>query len=74
VRDRLQDGTQRLEADSHVEEVRGIEEVVEVTEQREDEVPGDVQERLPYRYSSTVIIASQQQTNCNHSLFRHLKN
>ena len=44
--DRLQDGAERLEADGDVEQVRGVEEVVEVSEHREDEVPGDVQERL----------------------------
>jgi len=46
VRDGLEDGAERLEADGHVEQVRGVEEVVEVAEHREHEVPRDVQERL----------------------------
>ena len=46
VRDRLQDGAERLETDGHVEQVRCVEEVVEVAEDREHEVPRDVQERL----------------------------
>ena len=44
--DRLQDGAERLEADGDVEQVRRVEEIVEVSEHREAEVPGDVQERL----------------------------
>ena len=44
--DRLQDGAQRLEADGDIEQMGGIEEVVEVTEQRENKVSRDVQERL----------------------------
>jgi len=46
VGDRLQDGAERLEADGDVEQVRRVEEIVEVSEHREAEVPGDVQERL----------------------------
>jgi len=49
VRDRLQDGAERLETDGHVEQVRGVEEIVEVAQQREHEIPGDVQERLRAR-------------------------
>jgi len=46
VSDGLQDRTQRLEADGDIEQVRGVEEIVEVAEEREGKVPGDVQERL----------------------------
>ena len=46
VRDGLQDRTQRLETDGDVQQVRRVEEVVEVAENREREVPSDVQERL----------------------------
>jgi len=41
---RGQDGAQRLEADSHIQQMGGKEEIVEVAEQREGEVPDDVQE------------------------------
>lgn len=44
VRDRLQDRAQRLKADGHVQQMGGKEEVVEVTENGEGEVPEGVQE------------------------------
>ncbi len=53
---RLQDGAQRLEADRHVQQVSGEEEVVEVSQEGETEVPRVVEERLEqtnnigYRY------------------------
>jgi len=46
VCDGLQDRAERLEADGNVKKVSSIEEVVEVSQQREAEVPGNVQERL----------------------------
>lgn len=35
----LQDRTQRLETDSDIEQMSGEEEIVEVTKDREDEIP-----------------------------------
>ena len=46
---RLQDGAERLEADGDVEQVGRVEEVVDVPEQREAEVPGGIEERLERR-------------------------
>lgn len=42
----LQDGTQWGHTHGHIQQVGGKEEVVEVAEDREDEVPQAVQERL----------------------------
>lgn len=46
VRDRLQDGSERFEADGDVKQMGRVEEVVEVTKQREQEVESDVEKSL----------------------------
>ena len=47
--DRLQDGTERLETRGDIKEVDGVEEIVEVAQHGEREVPGRVEERLQTR-------------------------
>ena len=44
--DRLQDGSQCVERDSHIQKMSRKEEVIVVSETRETEVPCNVQERL----------------------------
>ena len=44
--DGLQDGAKRLEADGDVEQVCGVEKVIEVAENGEEEVEEDVEEGL----------------------------
>jgi len=56
VRDRLKDGAKRLETDSDIQQVSGVEEVVEVAQHREDKVPGDVQERLKQFNTVAIIV------------------
>jgi hypothetical protein len=55
VCDRLQDGSQRLEADRDIEQMSSIEEVVVVAKQREDEVTSDVQEGLQRNINSQLV-------------------
>jgi len=59
VCDRLEDGTERLEADGNIKQVRRVEEIVEVSEQREDKVPCNVQERLPTNKNTALVIRCQ---------------
>jgi hypothetical protein len=54
VRDGLEDGAQRLEADGHVQQVSSEEKEVEVAQQREEEVPQNVQERLHTKHSLQI--------------------
>jgi len=65
VCDRLQDGTQRLEADGDIEQVRGVEEIVEVSEHREDEVPGDVEERLQKQQQKELHVHCEPENRCH---------
>lgn len=46
VRDRRQDGPERLEAHGDVQQMGGEEEVIVVTEDGHAHVPGQIQERL----------------------------
>lgn len=46
VCDGRQDGTQRLKAHSHVQEVSGEEEIIVMAENWEQHVPGEIEERL----------------------------
>lgn len=42
----LQDRTQRLETDSDIEQMSGKEEIIEVTKDREDEIPQRIQKGI----------------------------
>lgn len=51
---RLQDGSQRFETNSDIKQVGGKEEIVEVAQNWEDEVPQTVQEWLKFKRKISV--------------------
>lgn len=60
MRDRLQDGTQRLNSDSHIQQVSGEEEIVIIAKNRKDKIPQRVQEGIVCDGNSSLPDLKQQ--------------